>query len=107
MKKTSVNVVSLALAATFLLASSPASFARRQSSTSARGAKRPDAEASRWVDETLRSLSLRQRVAQLVVVAAQSEYMNFDGERFAELRRQVAEHGVGGVLVRGGSPNEV
>ncbi len=99
MKKQTFNVAPLALAALMLVAGTPAS--RAQS------AKQTDAAESKWVEEALRPLTLRQRVAQLVVVAAQSDYMNFDGERFAELRRQVADLGVGGVLVRGGNPNEV
>ena len=102
MKQTSfgaARLAPLALAALALLAGVPAAPARLT--------QKQDAAASKWVEETLRGLSLRERVAQLVVVAAQSEYMNFDGERFDGLRRQVAELGVGGVLVRGGSPNEV
>ena len=61
----------------------------------------------KWVEETLKSLSLRQRVAQLVIPVAPSEYMNFEGERFAEVRRQIVEDGVGGFIIRGGTPNEV
>ena len=99
MKQTPHVVARLALAALILAAAVPASPAPLKQTQ--------DAAASRWVEETLRSLTPRQRVAQLVVVAAQSEYMNFDGDRFTELRRLVAEEGVGGVLVRGGSPNEV
>jgi beta-N-acetylhexosaminidase len=99
MKQTSFKVAAAALAALVLVAGVPAA--------PAAGARKQDAAASKWVEETLRSLTLRQRVAQLVVVAAQSEYMNFGGERFGELRRLVADEGVGGILVRGGSPNEV
>jgi beta-N-acetylhexosaminidase len=107
MKQISFNLRRLAapaLAALILTAATPSTVARRQASPPAR---KQDAAEAKWVEDTLKSLSLRQRVAQLVVVAAQVEYMNFDGDRFAELRRQVVEHGVGGVLVRGGSPNEV
>jgi beta-N-acetylhexosaminidase len=106
MKHTSLGLKRLApfaLAALLLAARAPASRAQKRTAD----APKPDAAEAKWVDETLRALSLRQRVAQLVVVAASSEYMNFDGERFAELRRQVTDLGVGGVLVRGGSPNEV
>ena len=107
MKQTSFvkRLSPFALAALMLIDGTLASPA--QKGTVAVDAKKQDAAASKWVEDTLRTLSLRQRVAQLVVVAASSEYMNFEGERFAELRRQVAEQGVGGVLVRGGSPNEV
>ena len=105
MKHTSLGLRRLApfaLAALLLVAASPA---RR--GTAAPRSQKPDAAEARWVEETLRALTLRQRVAQLVVVAAQVEYMNFDGDRFGELRRQVTDLGVGGVLVRVGSPNEV
>ncbi|HEX8353431.1 MAG TPA: glycoside hydrolase family 3 N-terminal domain-containing protein [Pyrinomonadaceae bacterium] len=111
MKQTSFRAARrapLALAVLALIAGGPAPLARsRQAAAPAPVSAGRDAAASKWVEETLRGLTPRQRVAQLVVVAAQVEYMNFDGERFAELRRQVAEQGVGGVLVRGGSPNEV
>ena len=64
-------------------------------------------EEVRWVEQTLRSLSLRERIGQLIVVAASTEFMNFDSERFAEFRRQIEENRVGGFIVRGGSPNDV
>lgn len=66
-----------------------------------------DAAERKWVEETLAQLSPRERVAQLVVVASWNDHMKLDGERFAELRRLVAEGGIGGVLVRQGSPAEV
>ena len=68
---------------------------------------RDDAAAAKWVEETLRSLSLRERVAQLVVVAVQGDALGAGGERFDEVRRQVAENRVGGILVRQGSPEGV
>lgn len=81
------------------------------SETPAQKARPASAEASKlqksWVEKTLRSLSLRERVAQMVVVAASSEYMNLDSERFAEFRKYIVDYKVGGVIVRGGSPNEV
>jgi beta-N-acetylhexosaminidase len=71
-------------------------------------ASRRDASAeARWVEETLKSLSLRERIAQLIVATAPSDYMNVSGERFAEVRRQIAENRVGGLIIRGGSPHEV
>jgi len=60
-----------------------------------------------WVEATLRALSLREKIGQMIVVAASSEFMNFDSERFAEVRRQIEQNRVGGFIVRGGSPNEV
>jgi beta-N-acetylhexosaminidase len=62
---------------------------------------------SRWVEKTLQSLTLRERVAQLVVAAASSGYMNFSSARFAEFRGYITDLKLGGVIVRGGSPNDV
>ncbi|HEV2706915.1 MAG TPA: glycoside hydrolase family 3 N-terminal domain-containing protein [Pyrinomonadaceae bacterium] len=61
----------------------------------------------RWVEATLKSLSLRERAGQLIVAVTSGEYANATGERLAEVRRQVSENGVGGLIVRGGSPTEV
>jgi len=110
MKKRTLRVVSggsLALALLALVAGLPASRVWRASAAAARRAAPRDADAAAWVEQTLRSLSPRERVAQLVVVAAQADFANFEGERFAGLRRQIVELGVGGVLLRGGSPNGV
>jgi beta-N-acetylhexosaminidase len=62
---------------------------------------------SEWVNATLRSLSLRERIGQLIVTAASSEYMNLSGDRFAEVKRQIEQNRVGGIIIRGGSPNDV
>jgi len=63
--------------------------------------------ATIWVEETLKSLSLRERAGQMLMSATQTEFMNVSGERFGELKKQVTEQALGGVIVRGGSPNEV
>ena len=65
------------------------------------------ADETRWVEETLKSLTLRERIGQLIVTAASSEYMSFDSPRFASFRRDIVDNKVGGVIVRQGSPNEV
>lgn len=64
-------------------------------------------EEARWVEETLKGLTLRERVGQLIFPAVQADYMNVSGDRFAELRREVEGLGAGGFVVRSGSPNEV
>ncbi|HEU4595851.1 MAG TPA: glycoside hydrolase family 3 N-terminal domain-containing protein [Pyrinomonadaceae bacterium] len=63
--------------------------------------------AALWVEETLKSLTLRERVGQILMTPMQTEFMNVSGERFAELKKQVTELALGGVIVRGGSPHEV
>jgi len=100
-------LLTLSLAAIVLIAGTPAAPAQKERAASDKAAQQQDPGLSKWVEDTLRSLSLRERVAQLVVVAASSEYMNFDSDRFAEFRKYIAYYKVGGVIVRGGSPNEV
>ncbi|HEX6625523.1 MAG TPA: glycoside hydrolase family 3 N-terminal domain-containing protein [Pyrinomonadaceae bacterium] len=68
---------------------------------------RDDKAEARWVEETLKSLSLRERVGQLVMTPVQVGPATVAGERFDELRRQVEDNGLGGVIVRAGSPAEV
>jgi beta-N-acetylhexosaminidase len=55
-----------------------------------------------WVEKTLQSLTLRERVGQLIVVGVLGDYKNVNGEKFAEVRKQILENKVGGfVFYRG------
>src|SRR5918998_1670259 len=66
--------------------------------------KRADAEA-RWVEETLKGLTLRERLGQMLMTPVQVEQAT--GARLEELKRQLTELSLGGVVVRGGSPETV
>src|SRR4051812_37298441 len=107
----SVPRAGLSLFLVVLMCAGTSTVSISQSKSARRGPSRvgrpTDAAMSKWVEGTLRALTLRERVAQLVVGAASSEYMNFNGDRFAEFRKYVAELKLGGVIVRGGSPNDV
>ena len=63
--------------------------------------RRAEGEA-RWVEETLKGLSPRERLGQMLVAPVQVEQAT--GERLEELKRQLTELGLGGVVVRGGTP---
>ncbi len=55
-----------------------------------------------WVEQTLRSLSLRERIGQMIVVGALGEYKNVASEKFADIKKQIVENKVGGfVFYRG------
>ncbi|HEX8188767.1 MAG TPA: glycoside hydrolase family 3 N-terminal domain-containing protein [Pyrinomonadaceae bacterium] len=60
---------------------------------------------ARWVEETLKSLSTRERLGQMLMTPVQVEQAT--GERLGELKRQLAELSLGGVVVRGGTPETV
>ncbi|CAN5171370.1 hypothetical protein BH23GEM4_BH23GEM4_14220 [soil metagenome] len=58
-----------------------------------------------WVDSTLASLTLREKVAQLLMPWTGGEYVALDSPEFDRLRRWVEEDGVGGVIVSIGLPH--
>ncbi|MDT5272538.1 MAG: beta-N-acetylhexosaminidase [Acidobacteriota bacterium] len=66
--------------------------------------RRADGEA-RWVEETLKSLSLRERLGQMLMTPVQVEQAT--GERLEELKKLLTELGLGGMVVRGGTPETV
>ena len=63
--------------------------------------------ARRWVEQTINSLSLRQRVAQLVMIWSLGDYASTTDSAFAAVARQITEDRVGGVVMSLGSPIEV
>ncbi|HEX6533724.1 MAG TPA: glycoside hydrolase family 3 N-terminal domain-containing protein [Gemmatimonadaceae bacterium] len=60
-----------------------------------------------WVDSTLASLSLRERVGQMVSVWVLGDYTNTRDSSFAEALRWITQDKVGGVSMSLGSPIEV
>ncbi|MGD2155147.1 MAG: glycoside hydrolase family 3 N-terminal domain-containing protein, partial [Gemmatimonadales bacterium] len=65
-----------------------------------------DAEARAWVDETLASLTLREKVGQLIVVWTLGDYVATRSPEFEELSGLVVDEGLGGVVVSVGMPHE-
>jgi beta-N-acetylhexosaminidase len=59
------------------------------------------------VDSTLATLSLHDRVAQLVMPWVLGDYVNAQAPSFAQVRRWITEDHVGGVVMSLGSPIEV
>lgn len=60
-----------------------------------------------WVDRTLASLTLRQRVGQMVMVWVLGDYTSTGDSTFAEARRWIVDDGIGGISMSLGSPVEV
>lgn len=76
--------------------------------TSAVSPATPLTQAQRdWVDRTLASLSLRQRVGQMVMVWVLGDYTSTDDSTFDEVRRWIVNDGIGGVSMSLGTPMEV
>jgi len=60
-----------------------------------------------WVDRTLASLSLRERVGQMVMVWVLGDYTNVRDSSYAEVIRWVEQDHIGGVSMSLGTPIEV
>ncbi len=60
-----------------------------------------------WIDETLASLSLRDRVAQMVMVWVLGDYTSTSDSTFAAAAERITLDKVGGVVMSLGSPIEV
>ena len=63
-----------------------------------------DADARRWVDETLASLSTRELVAQLVMQWTPGAFASTSGSEFQEVR-ELVEAGIGGLYLSIGTPH--
>ncbi len=68
-------------------------------------AERLDRDGRAWIDRTLSSLSLREKVGQLVVVWIPGGYTSTGSAEFQELQRLVVEEGIGGVAISVGLPH--
>lgn len=68
----------------------------------------PSADArQRWVDSTLATFSLRDRVGQMVMVWVLGDYTSNGDSSFAEVRRWIQHDHIGGVSMSLGTPIEV
>ncbi len=64
-------------------------------------------DTTAWVESTLATLSLRQRVGQMVQIWSLGDYTALDDTNFATALRQVEQDGVGGLTISLGTPIEV
>src|SRR5690242_16540741 len=66
-----------------------------------------DSRQRRWVDSTLATLSLHDRVGQMVMVWMLGDYANTRDSAYAEVIRWVERDHIGGVSMSLGTPIEV
>jgi len=62
---------------------------------------------AKWVDSTLATLSLRERVGQMVMVWVLGDYTSNGDSSYAEVRRWIERDHIGGVSMSLGTPIEV
>jgi beta-N-acetylhexosaminidase len=101
------TIVSFAAAAA-LAACAPATPAPATTAPASVSSTAPlTSEQRRWVDRTLESLTLRQRVGQMVTIWSLGDYTANGDTTYAQVRRWVEQDGVGGITMSLGTPIEV
>ena len=67
--------------------------------TTASYRSRPSKDALKWADEQLKRMTLEQKAGQLISVGVNARFLNQQSEEFKELRRQVEQNHVGGIIL--------
>jgi beta-N-acetylhexosaminidase len=67
----------------------------------------PPSAPRSWADSVLSTLTLRQKVAQMVWPSVVGDYVSTDAPQWRKLAHDVADEGVGGITVSIGSPTEI
>ncbi len=66
----------------------------------------PEAPRENWIERTLKSLSLRNRIAQLVMIRVPGKFLNRRSVDFEAIRDQIRKNHVGGVVLFAGNVYE-
>jgi len=61
--------------------------------------RRPSAEALKWADKELKVMSLEEKIGQLIAIGLNATFLNQDSEAFKDLRRQIVDNHVGGIIL--------
>src|SRR5437867_2955410 len=61
----------------------------------------PSKKAWKWADKQLKQMSVEEKVGQLVHVGINARFANQDSATFKELKRQVVENKIGGIIFFG------
>lgn len=70
-------------------------------------APKADKKAAAWVEKTLKSLTLREKIGQMINVPMNVDYANFNSEKFAAIRRHIEQNKVGGFTLFRGEANSI
>jgi beta-N-acetylhexosaminidase len=66
-----------------------------------------DKKGEMWVAQILKSLTLREKIGQMVIVGMSGEFANTNSEKFAVLRRHIEENKLGGFILFRGEANSI
>ena len=60
---------------------------------------RPSEKAYKWADKQLKKMTADEKIGQLVHIGINARYMNQASPEFLELKRQIVENKIGGIVV--------
>ncbi|MET0650602.1 MAG: glycoside hydrolase family 3 N-terminal domain-containing protein, partial [Pyrinomonadaceae bacterium] len=60
---------------------------------------RPSGDALKWADGQLQKMTLEEKAGQLISVGVNARFFNQESDEFKELRRQVEQNHVGGIIL--------
>src|SRR4051794_6241537 len=61
------------------------------------GPVRLDAEGESWAQNTLRRLTLEQKIGQMLVIASKAQFFNDRSPQYQQLRQTIRRYQIGGV----------
>jgi beta-N-acetylhexosaminidase len=61
--------------------------------------RHPSGEAQKWADKQIRKMSLDEKIGQLFAVGLNATYLNQNSEAFKNLRHQIVDNHVGGIVL--------
>lgn len=70
-------------------------------------AQKTDKIQEKWVEKTLKSLTLREKIGQMINLPLNADFANVNSEKFAEMRRQIEQNKVGGFTLFRGEANSI
>ena len=61
--------------------------------------RKPSKEALKWADKELQRMSLDEKIGQLISVGINATFLNQDSAAFKDLRHQIVDNHVGGIIL--------
>ena len=61
--------------------------------------REPSAKALKWANDELRKMSLDEKIGQLISVGVNATFLNQDSDAYRELKHQIEDNKVGGIIL--------
>jgi len=91
-------MTSLSVLLIFAIVASSLSIIAKERDSYRKSQFRPSKEAWQWAEKKLKQMSLEAKVGQLVHIGINAKFLPQDSREFLELRRQVVDNKIGGII---------